>query len=92
MFTDLLTYLLVVRGAAEHRYVKRRTSRIASRLGPLANSLCAAAVLVPLVREPTLRASLSGTFLQTLPELVTPLKGHFHTPSIAFRHLPPSSA
>ena len=24
----------------------------------------------------TLRASLSGTFLQTLPELVTPLKGH----------------
>ena len=38
----------------------------------------------------TLRASLSGTFLQTLPELVTPLKGH--TPSIAFRHLPPNSA
>ena len=26
--------------------------------------------------ESTLRASLSGTFLQTLPELVTPLKGH----------------
>ena len=25
---------------------------------------------------PTLRASLSGTFLQTLPELVMPLKGH----------------
>ena len=25
---------------------------------------------------PTLRASLSGTFLQTLPDLVTPLKGH----------------
>ena len=24
----------------------------------------------------TLRASLSGTFLQTLPDLVTPLKGH----------------
>ena len=24
----------------------------------------------------TFRASLSGTFLQTLPELVTPLKGH----------------
>ena len=24
----------------------------------------------------TLRAPLSGTFLQTLPELVTPLKGH----------------
>ena len=27
--------------------------------------------------ERTLRASLSGTFLQTLPDLVTPLKGHF---------------
>ena len=69
----------------------------------------------------TLKASLSGTFLQTLPELVTPLKGHVlfisaqlstdavsslrkvwvltnktveatHTPSIAFRHLPPNSA
>ena len=24
----------------------------------------------------TLRAPLSGTFLQTLPDLVTPLKGH----------------
>ena len=24
----------------------------------------------------TVRASLSGTFLQTLPDLVTPLKGH----------------
>ena len=28
----------------------------------------------------TLRASLSGTFLQTLPELVTPLKGHSLSP------------
>ena len=26
----------------------------------------------------TLRAPLSGTFLQSLPDLVTPLKGHFH--------------
>ena len=26
----------------------------------------------------TLRASLSGTFLQTLPDLVTPLKGHLY--------------
>ena len=25
----------------------------------------------------TLRASLSGTLLQTLPDLVTPLKGHY---------------
>ena len=47
----------------------------------------------------TLRASPSGTFLQTLPELVTPLKafsegfGYYnHTPSIAFRHRPPNSA
>ena len=24
----------------------------------------------------TLQASLSGTFLQTLPEMITPLKGH----------------
>ena len=29
---------------------------------------------------PTLRASLSGTFLQTLPDLVTPLKGHSLSP------------
>ena len=29
----------------------------------------------------TLRASLSGTFLQTLPDLVTPLKGHSLSPS-----------
>ena len=27
-------------------------------------------------RRYTLRAPLSGTFLQTLPDLVTPLKGH----------------
>ena len=27
-------------------------------------------------RGPTLRASLSGTLLQTLPDLVTPLNGH----------------
>ena len=30
--------------------------------------------------EGTLRASLSGTFLQTLPDLVTPLKGHSLSP------------
>ena len=30
--------------------------------------------------EPTLRASLSGTFLQTLPDLVTPLKGYSLSP------------
>ena len=34
----------------------------------------------------TLRASLSGTFLQTLPDLVTPLKGHFLSP----RSCPPT--
>ena len=34
----------------------------------------------------TLRASLSGTFLQTLPELVTPLKGH----SLSPRSCPPT--
>ena len=28
----------------------------------------------------TLQASLSGTFLQTLPDLVTPLKGHSLSP------------
>ena len=35
---------------------------------------------------PTLRASLSGTFLQTLPDLVTPLKGH----SLSPRNYPPT--
>ena len=32
------------------------------------------------IRGRTLRASLSGTFLQTLPDLVTPLKGHSLSP------------
>ena len=31
-------------------------------------------------RSATLRASLFGTFLQTLPDLVTPLKGHSLSP------------
>ena len=31
---------------------------------------------------PTLQSSLSGTFLQTLPDLVTPLKGHSLSPRI----------
>ena len=35
---------------------------------------------------PTLRASLPGTFLQTLPHLVTPLKGH----SLSPRSCPPT--
>ena len=30
--------------------------------------------------DPTLRAPLSGTLLQTLPDLVTPLKGHSLSP------------
>ena len=34
----------------------------------------------------TLRASLSGTFIQTLPDLVTPLKGH----SLSPRSCPPT--
>ena len=34
----------------------------------------------------TLRALLSGTFLQTLPDLVTPLKGH----SLSPRSCPPT--
>ena len=36
----------------------------------------------------TLRASLSGTFLQTLPDLVTPLKGY----SLSPRSCPPKSS
>ena len=32
------------------------------------------------MHTPTLRASLSGTFLQTLLDLVTPLKGHSLSP------------
>ena len=38
----------------------------------------------------TLRASLSGTFLQTLPDLVTPLKGHSLSPRSCQR--PPKSS
>ena len=40
----------------------------------------------------TLQAPFYGAFLQTVPELVTPLKGHLHTPSTALRHLPPNCA
>ena len=36
--------------------------------------------------QPTLRALLSGTFLQTLPDLVTPLRGH----SLSPRSCPPT--
>ena len=32
------------------------------------------------MEEATLRTSLSGTFLQILPDLVTPLKGHSLSP------------
>ena len=35
---------------------------------------------VGVMHPSTLRASLSGTFLQTLPDLVTPLKGHSLSP------------
>ena len=40
---------------------------------------------------PALRASLSGTFLYTLPDLVTPLKGHSLSPRScpATRSAPP---
>ena len=31
-------------------------------------------------KRPTLRASFSGTFFQTLPDLVTPLNGHSLSP------------
>ena len=39
-----------------------------------------------LYQPSTLRAPLSGTFLQTLPDLVTPLKGH----SLSPRSCPPT--
>ena len=39
-----------------------------------------------LILTVTLRAPLSGTFLQTLPDLVTPLKGH----SLSPRSCPPT--
>ena len=43
-------------------------------------SLCRPCRTGGLMVMPTLRASLSGTFLQTLPDLVTPLKGHSLSP------------
>ena len=42
--------------------------------------------LVSVEEGPTFRAPLSDTFLQTLPELVTPLKGH----SLSPRNCPPT--
>ena len=44
------------------------------------NPLSTSFYTVPHISETTLRASLSGTFLQTLPDLVTPLKGHSLSP------------
>ena len=45
------------------------------------SSRCDEGWITPTVNfQCTLRASLSGTFLQTLPELVTPLKGHSLSP------------
>ena len=44
------------------------------------HSLIDAAHIVTHYMKATLRASLSGTFLQTLPDLVTPLKGHSLSP------------
>ena len=38
--------------------------------------------------QTTLRASLSGTFLQTLPDLVTPLKGHSKLQALVYDILP----
>ena len=45
-------------------------------------------VPLPLFVKSTLRASLSGTFLQTLPDLVTLLKGH----SLSPRSCPPTQS
>ena len=39
--------------------------------------------------QATLQASLSGTFLQTLPDLVTPLKGHSLSPRSRRGQRPP---
>ena len=49
------------------------------------SSVCLLAEYACMVRA-TLRASLSGTFLQTLPDLVTPLKRH----SLSPRSCPPT--
>ena len=46
---------------------------------PVSTSCTHKAVIIILIiftTSTTLRTSLSGTFLQTLPDLVTPLKGH----------------
>ena len=41
---------------------------------------CLGIRLLPVLPVPKLRASFSGTFLQTLPDLVTPLKGYSLSP------------
>ena len=69
---------------------------ITARLGPAlprvntvqpfsvrASDTGATAIVIPWL---SLRASLSGTFLQTLPDLVTPLNGH----SLSSRSCPPT--
>ena len=48
---------------------------------PILVEVCLIRAVYPIVYDrPTLRESLSGTFLQILPELVTPPKGHSLSP------------
>ena len=78
----------------KHLIVRARSglkNKDAARLGPspagaVRQPESAAAATATAVPSPTgrvyvtFRASLSGTFLQTLPDLVTPLKGHSLSP------------
>ena len=55
---------------------------IAALLSPIIMSAWHLKILSPIQvkSDSTFRASLSGTFLQTLPDLATPLKGHSVSP------------
>ena len=68
-------------------YATERALFIAAQLfTDVVNALRKSQVLRRLWKQPTLRAPLSGTFLQTLPDLVTPLKGTLYLHAAAQRH------
>ena len=70
--------LAAVSSAVGHSVAKRVHHGGAPRAG--SSGCTCLVVLVRVSHQCTLRAPLSGTFLQTLPDLVTPLKGHSLSP------------
>ena len=84
MCENMFVYELEERGEVDWKYVcqkireKFHTMAFEYYRANMHRHVACANVLV--CARDTLRAPLSGTFLQTLPDLVTPLKGHSLSP------------